>query len=94
MSEFVTLLGAEDVRSAGHSMTSAAQEFGRHVGFLIEELGGMRLTMEKLSQELRLLRESGRVSEEEDTDDPTPPEMLSAALRHIKRLEERLEEKE
>ncbi len=32
MAEYITLLGAEDVRSAGHSMSSAATEMKRAAG--------------------------------------------------------------
>ena len=43
MSEYVTLLGAEDVSRASHTMVSAAENFGRHVGYLNEALHAHRI---------------------------------------------------
>lgn len=45
--EYVTLLGAEDVQRAGTRMAGAAEEFGRHVSYLIEALDRERIAREE-----------------------------------------------
>ena len=42
MGEYVTLLGAEDVRRAGSEIKSAAEQISQAVSWLVEALGQQR----------------------------------------------------
>lgn len=48
MTEYVHLIGAEDVAAAGHNMRSAADTFAQNVGWLLEALTIHQQKMEEL----------------------------------------------
>ena len=44
--EFITLVGAEDVRSAGYNMRSAAEDMNRAASSIVESLDRQRLFLD------------------------------------------------
>lgn len=54
--DFVTLLGAEDVRRAGHEMASSAETIRQSVAHLCEELHRSCLRMEEALDRMEALQ--------------------------------------
>lgn len=52
MSDYVTLVGTEEVARAARNMTGAAEDFGRHVGYLSEHLSGFLARFEELVERM------------------------------------------
>lgn len=63
MSEYMYLVGTEEMRSAGSSMCAAAEELSRGVGNLDEVLGRNLRTLESLVERMEVVVSSARLPE-------------------------------
>lgn len=61
MSDYITLLGAEDVKKSGHEMSSAAHEMQRSIGYLDDVLNRHQRFMDDWLQRFEaVLENAGR----------------------------------
>ena len=63
MSEYVTLIGADDVRSAGHAMREAAAQMSRAAGNIDESLGRHQRFLDDWLLRLEAIMSEGRALE-------------------------------